>query len=390
MSKGTMAAANRTWKAVIFDLDGVLLDSEACVHRVTAELVQRFGKTYDPNRFVHLLGRSPRDAVGRLIEELQLPLTVEEYLALSQPLLLEQWASSPAIPGAARLVLHLHRTGVPIAVATSCDRASLARKLEQHSSWFDAFGERVVTSSEVQASKPAPDLFLRACQLLPGVTPADCIVIEDSPSGIAAARAAGMRSVALVSDAVPSEAYDAAAPDERLLSLYQVDPSAWGFEPFADLVRATVPREPPLRLTGTVVRGFGRGSKELGIPTANLPADAYAELIGATTCGIYHGWAQVDDGPVLKMVTSVGRNPYYANETKTVEPHILYTFTGDFYGATLRLLIVGYIRPEANFSSLEALIAAIHSDIDRARDALDDPFYAKFRSDKLFVPARRD
>lgn len=379
-------------RAVIFDLDGVLIDSERLMHEVTAEVIAAHfaPKVYEPEKFVSLLGRSPRDAVGQLIAQLELPCSVDEYLALSLPRLNDKWAGASAIPGAARLVQHLHACGVPIAVATSSERASVARKMASHADWFGAcFGERVVTSTEVPRAKPAPDIFLAACALLPGgVQPRECVVIEDSPSGIRAARAAGMRAVALVSDAVPTAAYDEARPHERLLSLYSADPAAWGLPPFADLVRRTVPRLPALRLVGEVIRGFGRGSKELGIPTANLPADAYAELLSGAACGIYHGFAQVGDGPVLKMVTSVGRNPFYGNSAKTVEPHILHTFPADFYGATLRLLIVGWIRPEANYESLGALISAIHADIETARHALDDPAYAAHKTDSLFVAQR--
>ena len=376
-------------RAVIFDLDGVLIDSERLMHEVTGEIVrEHFGKAYEPERFAALLGRSPRDAVAELIAALELPCSVDEYLALSSPRLNERWASAAPIPGAARLVRHLHARGVPIAVATSSERPSVERKMGAHSDWFGLFAGRVVTSTDVPAAKPAPDVFLRACSLLPGaIEPSECVVIEDSPNGIVAARAAGMRAVALISDSVPVAAYDAAAPNERLLSLYDASPATWGLPPFADRVARTVPCDAPLRLRGEVVRGFGRGSKELGIPTANLPADAYAELLCAAACGIYHGWAQVDDGPVRKMVTSVGRNPFYGNKMRTVEPHILHAFSDDFYGATLRLVIVGWVRSEANFESLEALIRAIRADIETARVALDEPVFAAARSDAFFVQA---
>lgn len=65
------------------------------------------------------------------------------------------------------------------------------------------------------------------------------------------------------------------------------------------------------------------------------------------------------------------RNPFYKNERKTVEPHLLHAFSSDFYGSELRLLVTGYLRPEQNYSSLEALIKAIHLDIDTARASLE-------------------
>ena len=179
----------------------------------------------------------------------------------------------------------------------------------------------------------------------------------------------------------------------------------------------------PLLLRGEVVKGFGRGSRELGIPTANLDTEALeaSGALAGVEAGIYAGWATVwpREGagagagaaalaPVVhKMVMSIGwcarapltvgctlsrpprrpqsppyprrassrrcRNPFFKNERKTVEPHLLHVFPADFYGAELRLCVVGYLRPEASFPSLDALIAAIHGDIDAARSSLDAP-----------------
>ena len=74
------------------------------------------------------------------------------------------------------------------------------------------------------------------------------------------------------------------------------------------------------------------------------------------------------------------RNPFYKNERKTVEPHLLHKFEEDFYGSELRLLVTGYLRPEQNYPSLEALIKAIHLDIDTAKQALDSAEHQSFAS----------
>jgi riboflavin kinase len=70
--------------------------------------------------------------------------------------------------------------------------------------------------------------------------------------------------------------------------------------------------------SGIVVKGFNRGSKELGIPTANYPDSVTDDLPVAFHNGVYYGYAQVDNGPVYKMVMSVGNNPYYNNEKRTM------------------------------------------------------------------------
>ncbi|XP_006626942.1 riboflavin kinase [Lepisosteus oculatus] len=140
----------------------------------------------------------------------------------------------------------------------------------------------------------------------------------------------------------------------------------------------------PYFCRGEVIRGFGRGSKELGIPTANFP-DSVVDNLPADICtGIYYGWACVGNGDVHKMVMSIGWNPYYKNTKKSMEAHIIHTYKEDFYGEMLSIVIVGYIRPEKSFDSLDALIAAIHSDIEEAQKRLDLPDCRKLREDNFF------
>ncbi|KAJ9133047.1 Riboflavin kinase [Pleurostoma richardsiae] len=142
----------------------------------------------------------------------------------------------------------------------------------------------------------------------------------------------------------------------------------------------------PLRMEGKVISGFGRGSKELGIPTANLPVDAsVTPWIADIRSGVYFGWAALDlpaahpdhrpsaasSFTVFPMVMSIGYNPFYKNEVRSAEVHVLHRFGGDFYGATMRLLVLGFIREERDYSGLEALIEDINFDCDVARRSLD-------------------
>ncbi|XP_068127518.1 riboflavin kinase [Hyperolius riggenbachi] len=149
------------------------------------------------------------------------------------------------------------------------------------------------------------------------------------------------------------------------------------------VVRGCIMSALPYYCRGEVVRGFGRGSKELGIPTANFPEDVVDDLPADLTTGIYYGWGCVGDGEVYKMVMSIGWNPYYKNTKKSAETHIIHQFDEDFYGEMLSTVIVGYIRPERSFDSLDALIAAIHGDIEEAKKQLDQPEFRKLK-DKYF------
>ncbi|XP_037069155.1 riboflavin kinase-like [Pollicipes pollicipes] len=140
----------------------------------------------------------------------------------------------------------------------------------------------------------------------------------------------------------------------------------------------------PFFAAGKVVKGFGRGSKQLGIPTANFPENVVDGLPSSVGAGVYFGYARVDDGPVHNMVMSIGWNPFYKNEKKSMETHIMHKFTGDFYGSTLRVCMVGFIRPEKNFKSLDELIRAINDDIDVAAELCARPENAALAKDDFF------
>ena len=162
--------------------------------------------------------------------------------------------------------------------------------------------------------------------------------------------------------------------------------------------------ERPVLLTSSVAKGFGRGATLLGCPTANMPlAELGADAVKALGTGIYACWAQVLDGDaaragwggagaarspsgtrVFKAVTSVGWNPYFDNAEKTVEPHIMHAFDGDFYGCRLKLLVCAYLRPEKNFESMQALIDAIQDDIRNTDNLLDGDEYAALRGHEFF------
>ncbi|KAI1159647.1 hypothetical protein F5B18DRAFT_635955 [Nemania serpens] len=149
----------------------------------------------------------------------------------------------------------------------------------------------------------------------------------------------------------------------------------------------------PLRMEGAVISGFGRGSKELGIPTANLPVDAAAApWIADARSGVYFGWASLALPPthpdsnttttaaaaaarfqIYPMVMSIGYNPFYKNSVRSAEVHVLRSFGADFYDAPMRLLILGFVRDERDYSGLDALVDDIRIDCDVARQSLARP-----------------
>lgn len=196
-------------RAVLFDLDGVLLDTEPLYTEATQAVVGEYGKRFDWELKRELIGTSEENGARMVIQGLGLPLEVEEYLARRKPFLDRLFERCPAMPGMPELVAELEGHGVGLAVGTSSVRPLYTVKSGRHD-WFGRFGAIVCGDDpRVRALKPAPDIFLAAAAYL-GVPPAACLVVEDSPAGVRAGCAAGMRVIAAPDPAV-SDAYVAGA-----------------------------------------------------------------------------------------------------------------------------------------------------------------------------------
>lgn len=213
-------------KAVIFDMDGLLLDTEGIYTEVTQMIAQRHGRNFDWSIKQNTIGLGAGDLAAYIVKALDLPMTPDEFMETRAPLMAERFPHAMAMAGAETLVRHLKAAGVPIAVGTSSSRHYFAQKTTLHQEWFALF-DTVVTADdpEVGAAKPAPDIFLVAARRL-GVEPKDCLVFEDSPFGITAAKTAGMFAIAVPDAAMPAEKYLHA--DDKLKSLLEFQPEVWG------------------------------------------------------------------------------------------------------------------------------------------------------------------
>ena len=211
---------------VLFDVDGLLLDTEIVYTRVTQGIVSRFGKTFDWSIKANMIGRAEAESSRYLVEALDLPITAEEYLVERNDRLKEGFATCDAMPGAEALVRHLHGSGIPIAVATSSTRELFEIKITRHVHWFNLFDTTVSGDDpEIRQAKPAPDIFLTAASRL-DANPAETLVFEDAPSGLTAGIAAGMRVIAIPDPNMDRDRYRGAT--QILDNLNQFDPAKFG------------------------------------------------------------------------------------------------------------------------------------------------------------------
>ena len=194
---------------VIFDVDGLLLNTETLYTKTCDRVVGQFGKKYTWEIKVSQMGMKGSEAAARIVKQLDLPLTPEEYLRQSAHIWEELFPTAELMPGAERLVRHLHRHQVPIALASGGSAPNFQLKTSRHGEFFSLFSHVVLASSdpEVTNGKPAPDVYRIAAERFerPPARPEHVLTFEDAPNGVQSARAAGMHCVMVPDPRMPEE-----------------------------------------------------------------------------------------------------------------------------------------------------------------------------------------
>jgi len=181
-------------KAVIFDMDGVIVDSEPRHERAFLEVARELGYENVGLRFADYIGRSDKELWIDFVARHNPKQSLEELLVMKRQRMIEIIrCEQPLFEGLVPLVQRLADC-YRLAVASGSERAVIDEVLNLEG--LRHFFAVVVSGSEVSRGKPAPDIFLRTAELL-GVIPKECCVIEDSKPGVAAALAAGMQVIAI-------------------------------------------------------------------------------------------------------------------------------------------------------------------------------------------------
>ena len=197
-------------RAVIFDMDGVLTDSEPVINAAAIAGLREYGIDPHPEDFHPFVGAGEDRYIGGVAAKYGLTYLPEMKRRVYEIYLDILPRMIRVFPGVRKLLRDLMTHGASLAVASSGDRIKVEANLHAIGVAPDCFGA-VIVGEDVERKKPAPDIFLVAASRL-GVPPPACCVVEDAPNGVRAAKAAGMRCVA-VEQSFPAAVLEPAGPD---------------------------------------------------------------------------------------------------------------------------------------------------------------------------------
>jgi HAD superfamily hydrolase (TIGR01509 family) len=210
------------FRAVIFDMDGVLTDSEPAFHAAVNDILARYGTSIDIHTYERFIGMATPVMWRQVIDLFQIPASLDEILeAYEPPLMARLREPRPPLPGAKDLLARLRGRGVPLGLCTASYRRWVEAILPSAGIAQDF--DVIVAGDDVARTKPDPQPYVQAARAL-GFAPEQCVVIEDSASGLTSALASGayviqLRATSTAADPMPGVAQVITALSEFPLEL---------------------------------------------------------------------------------------------------------------------------------------------------------------------------
>lgn len=181
-------------KAVIFDMDGVIINSEPLHHKVEREIVEELGGKLSDEEVASFVGTTDYNMWSKIKKKFNFKLSVEELIEMKKERFMKEIDEIQLVPNFIDFMLSLYKKGYLMAIASSNNRKivdTIVNKFQLYK-----YMKFIISGEEVKRSKPDPEIFLTAAKKM-NVTPSDCIVIEDATNGVKAAKAAGMKCIGL-------------------------------------------------------------------------------------------------------------------------------------------------------------------------------------------------
>ncbi|KAF8197883.1 HAD-like domain-containing protein [Pholiota molesta] len=248
------ASPKKTIEYVLFDMDGLMIDSEKIYTIATNEALGKYGKVMTWDMKAGCMGKPEREAGLHTLSFFpDIPLGVDEFLRERNRVQDLLWPTVPLMPGIRKLVFHLRKHGIPMAVATSSRRRNFEMKTAHHQDIFECFEGRVICGDDKQYNmkgKPAPDIFLLTAATFlgrdvgsPDAVPTEKnieerekgLVFEDAIPGVQAGKRAGMSVVWIPDPNLLKLQHDAEEKADRIFgSLEDFVPEEWGLPPYGD------------------------------------------------------------------------------------------------------------------------------------------------------------
>lgn len=185
-------------RGVLFDMDGVLVDSEPFICRAAVLMFRELGFTVSPEDFIPFVGMGENRYIGGVAEKYRIPVDIEKVKARTYEIFgdIIRNRLSP-LPGSLEFISKCLKKSLRISLATSADRVKMVANMKEIGLPLSTF-HAIITGLDVVNKKPFPDIYIKAAESL-GLEPGECLVIEDAVSGIRAGKAAGCRCLAVTS-----------------------------------------------------------------------------------------------------------------------------------------------------------------------------------------------